>query len=206
MNIRYTLAAVAAASLVLGGGSIALATPDTGPDSKACTNAKIAEGKALDALKTAEKTEKDAIKAAKDATSEGGTAITDNEQGDINPLHAEVLRLKEALDKAVADREKKCAEPVADKPDPKPAEPKPAEPKPAEPRSANPVRDDKNCKDFPSQAAAQTFFVANGPGDPHNLDLDDDGIACEVAEPAAHDGGQVRVVPNTSHGVETGGL
>lgn len=69
---------------------------------------------------------------------------------------------------------------------------------------------DKDCGDFPSQAAAQAFFVANGPGDPHRLDRDNDGKACESHRYApagdADDDGQVETVPNTDKGVETGGL
>lgn len=38
---------------------------------------------------------------------------------------------------------------------------------------------DMDCGDFATQAAAQAFFVAAGPGDPHALDHDGDGIACE---------------------------
>ncbi len=39
---------------------------------------------------------------------------------------------------------------------------------------------DVNCDDFDSQAEAQAFFEAAGPGDPHGLDADDDGEACET--------------------------
>lgn len=41
---------------------------------------------------------------------------------------------------------------------------------------------DRDCGDFSSQAAAQNFFIsAGGPGsDPHALDADGDGIACET--------------------------
>jgi endonuclease YncB( thermonuclease family) len=41
---------------------------------------------------------------------------------------------------------------------------------------------DRDCGDFVSQAAAQSFFLANGgPGsDPHRLDDDGDGRACET--------------------------
>ncbi len=35
---------------------------------------------------------------------------------------------------------------------------------------------DFDCADFPNQAAAQEYLL---PGDPHRLDADDDGIACE---------------------------
>ncbi len=45
------------------------------------------------------------------------------------------------------------------------------------PASAVPDRD---CDDFATQAAAQTFYVNNGPGDLHRLDDDNDGRACET--------------------------
>ncbi len=38
---------------------------------------------------------------------------------------------------------------------------------------------DRDCSDFATQWDAQTFFVAAGPGDPHQLDSDGDGLACE---------------------------
>lgn len=40
---------------------------------------------------------------------------------------------------------------------------------------------DRDCGDFSSQAAAQNFFLANGgpQSDPHRLDDDGDGVACE---------------------------
>lgn len=39
---------------------------------------------------------------------------------------------------------------------------------------------DRDCGDFATQAQAQAFFTANGPGDPHRLDADGDGQACET--------------------------
>jgi hypothetical protein len=41
---------------------------------------------------------------------------------------------------------------------------------------------DRDCKDFSSQREAQRFFeAAGGPArDPHRLDQDRDGIACEM--------------------------
>ena len=40
---------------------------------------------------------------------------------------------------------------------------------------------DRDCGDFATQAAAQTFFLANSPStDPHRLDADGDGIACDA--------------------------
>ena len=45
-------------------------------------------------------------------------------------------------------------------------------------RVSVPVRDELNCSDFPSQAAAQAALRAD-PSDPNKLDPDGDGIACE---------------------------
>jgi hypothetical protein len=39
---------------------------------------------------------------------------------------------------------------------------------------------DRDCADFDSQAEAQDFFEHAGPGDPHRLDADDDGRACDI--------------------------
>ena len=43
------------------------------------------------------------------------------------------------------------------------------------------ARRDKDCSDFPSQRAAQIFFLKHGGPryDPDRLDADHDGIACE---------------------------
>jgi hypothetical protein len=38
---------------------------------------------------------------------------------------------------------------------------------------------DKDCPDFATHAEAQAFFEGTGVGDPHRLDGDHDGIACE---------------------------
>ncbi len=39
---------------------------------------------------------------------------------------------------------------------------------------------DRDCADFPTQAKAQRFFKKHNPNrDPHRLDADDDGLACE---------------------------
>jgi hypothetical protein len=39
---------------------------------------------------------------------------------------------------------------------------------------------DRDCADFPTQAKAQRFFLKHHPNrDPHGLDGDNDGIACE---------------------------
>ena len=38
---------------------------------------------------------------------------------------------------------------------------------------------DKDCSDFATHSESQAFFEAAGAGDPHRLDRDGDGIACE---------------------------
>jgi hypothetical protein len=38
---------------------------------------------------------------------------------------------------------------------------------------------DRNCADFRNWSEAQAFFENAGRGDPHRLDADNDGIACE---------------------------
>lgn len=49
----------------------------------------------------------------------------------------------------------------------------------SEPRSATRREGDQDCGDFSTWREAQTFFESAGPGDPHRLDRDKDGIACE---------------------------
>ena len=44
----------------------------------------------------------------------------------------------------------------------------------------DPFGGDRDCADFTSWDDAQRFFLAAGPSDPHRLDADDDGIACEA--------------------------
>ena len=39
--------------------------------------------------------------------------------------------------------------------------------------------EDKDCSDFDTQAKAQRFFEKHQPGDPHRLDGNNDGEACE---------------------------
>ncbi len=39
---------------------------------------------------------------------------------------------------------------------------------------------DRDCSDFRTWREAQDFYERAGPGDPHRLDADNDGIACEA--------------------------
>ncbi|HEX6228278.1 MAG TPA: thermonuclease family protein [Solirubrobacterales bacterium] len=49
---------------------------------------------------------------------------------------------------------------------------------------------DRDCSDFSTQKEAQSFYDAAGPGDPHRLDADRDGRACESLPcPCAAPGG-----------------
>ena len=50
----------------------------------------------------------------------------------------------------------------------------------AVPASSLSRKKDKDCKDFKTQKKAQKFFKKHQPGDPHGLDGDNDGIACET--------------------------
>ena len=52
------------------------------------------------------------------------------------------------------------------------------------------LKRDRDCSDFPTQAAAQHYFETHGPGDPAGLDADGDGVACESNPcPCAGEGG-----------------
>jgi hypothetical protein len=66
---------------------------------------------------------------------------------------------------------------------------------------------DKDCEDFPTEAAAQAEYNKN-PADPYDLDRDNDGRACEILS-----GGGTTVIiyednsdraPTPTRGVETG--
>jgi hypothetical protein len=52
------------------------------------------------------------------------------------------------------------------------------------PALAQPTANDKDCSDFGSWREAQNFFLSAGSGDPHALDEDGDGIACETLQGA----------------------
>jgi micrococcal nuclease len=51
------------------------------------------------------------------------------------------------------------------------------DPVPSLPSPPLPKRGDLDCRDFTTQAEAQAFLL---PGDPHRLDADNDGLACET--------------------------
>jgi micrococcal nuclease len=51
---------------------------------------------------------------------------------------------------------------------------------PTQKQVINTSEGDKDCGDFSTHAQAQAFFEAAGAGDPHRLDRDGDGLACET--------------------------
>jgi endonuclease YncB( thermonuclease family) len=64
---------------------------------------------------------------------------------------------------------------------------------------------DRDCSDFATQKAAQVFFLQNSPStDPHRLDADGDGVACDANPCPCYvgstvpSGGATGVVPLTS--------
>ena len=106
------------------------------------------------------------------------------------------------------------------------------------PLSGTALAQDLDCSNFATQEDAQAEFAAN-PGDPHGLDDDNDGIACETLPSGYPEGGEealeqeveanrdesptvsdgvpdnetdagtdetFETVPDTSTGVDTGGL
>ncbi|MGV8856288.1 MAG: excalibur calcium-binding domain-containing protein [Devosia sp.] len=42
------------------------------------------------------------------------------------------------------------------------------------------IAQDMNCSDFRTWREAQDFYESQGPGDPHGIDRDGDGVACET--------------------------
>ena len=74
--------------------------------------------------------------------------------------------------------------PMATAPAPATSEPLPTEPPVEEPAPLAGLPAcagaDCDCADFASHAEAQAFYESQGPGDPHRLDRDADGLACET--------------------------
>ena len=52
-------------------------------------------------------------------------------------------------------------------------------PETSSPLPYDPSGTDRDCGDFTSQTEAQAFYEAAGPGDPHRLDGDGNGVVCE---------------------------
>lgn len=63
--------------------------------------------------------------------------------------------------------------------------------------SSKQLKDIKNCNDFPSSAVAQKYFLAAGGPvrDPHRLDGDGDGLACEWGAHIKYTASKYRYAP-----------
>jgi hypothetical protein len=110
-----------------------------------------------------------AVPLAEHATAPAGPSVSE-------PAAEPVEVAKPAAEETpTATDPKAIAPPVTEKPKPQPT--------PTEQASVptSYVGGDRDSPDFGSQAEAQRFFIANGgPSyDPHKLDRDNDGIACE---------------------------
>ncbi len=57
------------------------------------------------------------------------------------------------------------------------------------------VADDRDCSDFATPQDAQEFFDGAGAGDPHQLDPDGDGVACESIAASASPGASPAASP-----------
>lgn len=95
-----------------------------------------------------------------------------------------LAELRVLLEAAIADRDEACSEPTTT---------------PATPTT--PANEDVDCDEV-TDARAQEILDADR-NDPHNLDDDNDGVACEEEEVLVADNDSVVVAP--SGGVNTGG-
>lgn len=74
----------------------------------------------------------------------------------------------------------------------------------ATPDQGAPGTDDRDCTDFATQEEAQSFFESSGPGDPHRLDGDGDGIACETLPRSGSGSGQTQPDPPPTEAPQNG--
>lgn len=95
------------------------------------------------------------------------------QQDELSGLQATLAEKQDALDGAEEERDGSCAPPTTEEP---PAPPVEDDDTPG----LNPEYD---CRDFPliDGTTAQDILNADG-NDPHKLDLDSDGVACETSE------------------------
>ncbi|PXY38111.1 hypothetical protein BA062_02685 [Prauserella flavalba] len=75
---------------------------------------------------------------------------------------------------------------------------------PEQPPAEQPAVEDKDCDDYASQAEAQGV-LSQDPRDPHNLDADNDGQACERFFAPAPSTEEQQVAVHPVGGVATGG-
>lgn len=188
---KLTTAALGLAVAVLPvlGASPAFAA-DTGPDTNACKKAKVAEAELVVALDVAVKAERTVRRDSKATDGPEGEKQTTLELGLITEAERVVKRTEKKLADARDKVAEKCAEPT---PEPTPTT------TPATPTT--PANEDVDCDEV-TDARAQEILDADR-NDPHNLDDDNDGVACEEEEVLVADNDSVVVAP--SGGVNTGG-
>jgi len=71
----------------------------------------------------------------------------------------------------------------------------------SQPDAARSDENDLTCSDFAGQAEAQAAFDAD-PTDPHGLDLDLDGVACEIPFVTPVDENRAAASPTPSQGLD----
>jgi len=214
--MRILLPLAAAIGLLLGGAGAAHAaahTPSTGPNTGACVAATQAVkhaqkklDKALDALHTAPGVI--AVNADLAATLAVLKAIA---EVDLTAEHKiliheleEAIAAKTELDAKIAAKDEACAEPGDD---PKPGDKCSTDTIPSGildndlecvGGEDDPADDaDVDCRDVTVEQAQA--MLNEDKDDPNNLDVDDDGVACEDPD------GGTQVVDYPSGGVDTGG-
>jgi hypothetical protein len=125
-------------------------------------------------------------------TLEDAKTVLQSRKDDRNSDSKRLAELRVLLTAAISDRDEACSEPTTTPPTPTPAPT--TTPAPA---AEFPV--DLDCSDLSDQEAQKVLDADKS--DPHNLDSDEDGFACdEVDNPVSND---TVVIP--SGGVNTGG-
>lgn len=188
-------------------------------DAKATTQQALADANSNATTPEGIKTRDDARKAAADARTarDAARAEVTKALADRDVQRAKLPALQTALDtarkNAATDAEKLKGKRdelkgAADKACQGPAGPTVTVPPPAPTTTPPAPVVDKNCGDFPTREAAQAELDKNR-ADPFVLDIDKDGIACELNEGSTPTrvvtgAPQFVVVPNTDKGVNTG--
>lgn len=156
---------------------------------------RVEENKALDAAREAFKVAQDAVTAAKDdgvvgdalkaleKTRDDAKVLRDAAKDALDTDSKRLAELRVLLEAAISDRDEACSEPTTTPPTPTP-----------------PADADVDCDEV-TDARAQEILDADR-NDPHNLDDDNDGVACEEEEVLVADND---VVVTPSGGVNTGG-
>jgi hypothetical protein len=115
--------------------------------------------------------------------------VSPESQGKVT--EGRVSRARKAVGCDSATTPTSSAKPTPTSPTPTPTRGNPGSPTPSSSSTKSPGKGDVggsylvdlDCKDFPTQAAAQKVLDKDRK-DPHNLDRDNDGLACEQGDPS----------------------